>query len=91
VEAINWTQPPLESQLADNTLWLETKKMFGHNNEVVCMKMSHNGKWLASSSKARYTHSCHVIIWSVQSQELLAKLEGHESTVVCVDFSSDGK
>lgn len=65
--------------------------MFGHNNEVVCMKISNNGRWIASSSKARYTHSCHIIIWSTQAKELVSKLEGHESTVVCVDFSFDDK
>jgi WD40 repeat protein len=70
-------------------LSLEIKKMFGHNNEVVTMKLSNNGKWLASSSKARFTQSCHVIIWSTKTKELLTKLEGHESTVVCLDFSFD--
>jgi WD40 repeat protein len=101
VEAISWKQPPLESQLADNTLWLEIKKLYGHNNEVVTMKMSGDGRWLASSSKARYTQSCHVIIWSLEGSNsssstgpqmsLVTKLENHESTVVCLDFSYDNK
>lgn len=65
--------------------------MFGHNNEVVTMKMSKDGRWLASSSKARYTQGYHVIIWSTQQQDLVSKLEGHESTVVCIDFSHDGQ
>lgn len=91
VAAIDWQYPPLESQLADHTLWLETKKMFGHNNEVVCMNISPCGKWLASCSKARYSHSCFILLWSLETYELVAKLQGHESTAVCLEFSPDGQ
>ncbi len=65
--------------------------MFGHNNEVVCMAMSPNGKWLASSSKARYSHSCFILLWSLETHSLVAKLSGHESTASCLEFSPNGR
>lgn len=90
VATLNWRSPPLESQLADHTLWLEIKKLFGHNNEVVAMSISDCGQWIASTSKARYSQPCHVFVWKVHSiseVQLVSRLDGHESTAVCLIFS----
>ena len=67
------------------------KKLFGHNNEVVSMTLSSCGKYLASSSKARYSHNCFLLVWSAETYEVIATLPGHESTVVCLAFSPDSK
>jgi WD40 repeat protein len=32
---------PLEGQLADETIWPEVNKLFGHKNDVVCLARSH--------------------------------------------------
>eukprot|EP01034_Spumella_vulgaris_P028955 gene28953-35916_t len=91
VSSIDWRFHPLEGQLADHTLWPEVKKLFGHNNDVMCMHISGDGKWLASANKARDTKTAQILLWDAQGRDLIARLAGHESTVVTVKFSPDNK
>lgn len=75
--------------------------MFGHTNEVMCMCISRDGRWLASASKARDAASASVLLWTAPSSasasdtsahlQLRDRLSGHESTVVCVQFSPNGR
>lgn len=78
----------------------EVNKMFGHTNEVMCMCISKDGRWLASASKARDAATASVLLWTATSSatsgasahlQLRDRLPGHESTVVCLQFSPDGK
>lgn len=103
VAAVDWSQPPLECQLADYTIWpgelllsaclllpgpisaqcewptshashtvtqmrpfvpcAETKKVFGHSNDVMCLAVSADGRWLASACKARDSSTAAVHLW----------------------------
>ena len=44
-------EPPLEEQLAHNTLWEEVRKLYGHGNEVWCMAADGGGAVLATACK----------------------------------------
>jgi WD40 repeat protein len=83
----------------------EVNKMFGHNNEVMCMALSSDGVWLASASKARDASTATVLLWTAPAGsnntgagagagpnlQLVERLPGHESTVVCLQFSPDSR
>lgn len=45
------TEPPIEEQLAWNTLWPESHKLYGHGNELFSLCCDHEGKLVASSCK----------------------------------------
>jgi len=91
VTGLDWSQPPLEGQLADHTIWPETKKLFAHNYDIVAMTLSNNGKILASSCKARNSHSAGINTWDTGSMLSIQNLMIHESTVVCLKFSHNDK
>lgn len=55
------------------------------------MNLSPCGRYLVSSCKARYSHSCFMIVWAIETSEILCHLPGHESTVVCLEFSPNGQ
>ena len=91
VGGLDWNQPPLEGQLADHTIWPETKKLFAHNYDIVAITLSTSGKILASSCKARNSQSAGINTWDTVSMLSLQNLMIHESTVVCLKFSHDDK
>jgi len=93
VEALDWSAPPLEGQLADHTIWPESKKLFGHSNDVLCVALSStaSGSWLASASKARDAATAAIVLWDPEKMAAVSKLQVHESSVVCLQFSSDGR
>lgn len=43
--------PPLEEHLAQNTLWPEIVKLYGHANHVFCLAADPRSKYLASACK----------------------------------------
>lgn len=91
VAGLDWSQPPLEGQLADHTIWPETKKMFAHNYDIVAITLSNNGKILASSCKARNSQSAGINTWDTESMLSIQNLMIHESTVVCLKFSHNDR
>ena len=38
--------------------------MYGHNNGVVCVAISHCGSWLASACKARDRETAAILLWN---------------------------
>ena len=59
--------PPLEEHLAQNTLWPEVIKLYGHGNDLYCVAADPRGEFVASACKAqagawslalRLGHSC---------------------------------
>ena len=45
--------PPLEEHLAQNTLWPEVFKLYGHANHIFSMAADPQGIWLASACKVQ--------------------------------------
>jgi elongator complex protein 2 len=87
VQDMDWTTPPLEGQLADHTLWPETRKLFGHTGDVMCMAIAHSGAVLASACKGRNPETSSIIIWDTGLMKQVGSIMAHESTVVCIRFS----
>jgi WD40 repeat protein len=53
-----------------------------YNSDVISVKFSHNGKWLATGSI-----NTEICIWNVEDQSLVKRLTGHSSTIKDVCFS----
>lgn len=70
---------------------LEIKKLFGHTNEVMSMVISPSGDFLATAAKARDAATATILLWSAKKKELVDRLPGHESTVVCLKFSPNNR
>ena len=98
--------PPLEGQLADYSVWPETKKLYGHTNDIVCMALnlapsttrddscsetSHKGRYLATACKARNAQTAAILLWDTVTMTQVGALLGHDSTVSCLGFSPDGR
>jgi elongator complex protein 2 len=81
--------PPLEEHLAQNTLWPEVRKLYGHGNDVFCACSSPSGRVIASACKAQSTGAAAVWVWEVGSWKALAQLPGHTLTVTQLEFSPD--
>lgn len=82
--------PPLEEHLAQNTLWPEIRKLYGHGNDVFCVSASPSGRVIASACKAQSAGAAAVWVWEVGSWKSLAQLSGHTLTVTQLEFSPDG-
>jgi WD40 repeat protein len=52
----------------------EVQKMYGHNNGVVCITISHCGRWLASASKARDRDTAVILLWDAAKYALPSTL-----------------
>ncbi|EQC34956.1 hypothetical protein SDRG_07753 [Saprolegnia diclina VS20] len=80
-------------QLARRSLWPEVQKLYGHGNELLCVRRSHTGDVLASTCKARDESAAAIWLWRKDeaSTSLVAaqQLPGHSSSVVQLAFSSD--
>ena len=65
----------IESQLSDLTVWPETQKLFGHDNDVICLcisnnntnkyKYSNNKSILVSACKAKDAKSAVLLLWDL--------------------------
>ncbi len=99
VHALDWAQPPLESQLSDLTVWLEEHLLFGHTNDIMCLDITQTpdkgGKrWMATACKARNADTAAILLWDLahpRGPSVVARLPGHESTVTSVQFSPCGR
>ncbi|CAB9523680.1 Elongator complex protein 2 [Seminavis robusta] len=96
---------PLERDLGALSLWLETRKLFGHNTELYCVTSTLEAKTaamlgkqdddvlllVASTTKARDVDAAAIRIWNPQNGECVQVLSGgHKSTVATMSFSPDG-
>ncbi|GLT87167.1 hypothetical protein SLE2022_052650 [Rubroshorea leprosula] len=77
-----------DHQCGRNRIPSQTLKILQtHRDEVWFLQFSHNGKYLASSSK-----DCSTIIWEVKENGQVAlkhSLSGHQKTVLTVSWSPD--
>lgn len=79
----------------------EIRKLFGHANEVMCISISPDSHWMASCCKARDALTAQIVLWrrtaavcgrsDSGAMEIVRRLAGHESTVVCLQFSPDSR
>ncbi|MED6130952.1 Elongator subunit elp2, variant 2 [Stylosanthes scabra] len=84
-----FTEPPIEDQLAWNTLWPETHKLYGHGNELFSLCCDHRGELVASSCKAQSSNVAEVWLWQVGSWKSVGRLQSHSLTVTQMEFSHD--
>ncbi|KAK1553454.1 hypothetical protein Q3G72_035458 [Acer saccharum] len=84
-----FTEPPIEDQLAWNTLWPESHKLYGHGNELFSLCCDHQGKLVASSCKAQSTAVAEIWLWEVGSWKAVGRLQSHSLTVTRIEFSHD--
>lgn len=88
---VEFTEPPIEEQLAWNTLWPESHKLYGHGNELYSLCSDHSGKLVASSCKAQSASVAEVWLWQVGSWKSVGRLHSHSLTVTQMEFSHDDK
>jgi len=60
----------------------------GHDDQVTCIAISHNGKLLASGQKG---DNADVLVWSFDQGKLLYKLSEHDHMITTLDFSHDDR
>jgi elongator complex protein 2 len=90
-EKFNYSIPPDEDFLTNNTLWPETNKLYGHGYEIISVAASHDGSIIASGGKAQSEKHSKLFLWNTKNNTLISKLEGHTLTIVQIEFSKDDK
>lgn len=80
----------LEEHLAQNTLWPEIQKLYGHGDQVYALAASPCGKVLASACKAQREDIAEIFLWDTFSWKLLQQLRGHSLTITRIQFSPNG-
>ena len=83
------TCPPDESALAQDTLWPELAKCYGHGYEIFTLASSHDGNVLASSCASKQAEHSSVRLWSTKTWTTEQVLDLHNLTVVEMEFSPD--
>ena len=63
-----------------------TGQLEGHTEQIWCVRISENGKWVLSGETGG-----NILLWAAANGACTACLQGHEGTVLCVRFSRDGK
>ncbi|KAL7537175.1 hypothetical protein ACHAXR_007644 [Thalassiosira sp. AJA248-18] len=107
IKSIGELKLPSERDLGVTTLWPESRKLFGHESELVCLdayrapSSSLSGgsvvdtttTLVASSCKARNdVASAAIRLWDARKGKCVGILKGgHRSTVSTMSFSRDGK
>lgn len=86
VEIPKW---PLEDFLSTHTLWPETRKLFGHHNEISALALAHTSKILASACKAQNEQDAEIILWNLETMAQMGRLQGHKLTILGLSFSPD--
>lgn len=85
------TEPPPEENLAWNTLWPESHKLYGHGNELFAMCCDHEGKIIATACKAQSANVAEIWLWQVGSWRVVGRLHSHALTVTEMKFSCDDR
>nr|XP_012220137.1 PREDICTED: probable elongator complex protein 2 [Linepithema humile] len=84
-------KPPTEEELAQNTLWPELQKLYGHGYEIFCMAARRDGQLLATACKSTSVEHSAIILWSTDTWSQVQKLVSHQLTVTQMEFSPNGK
>ncbi len=82
----------MEEHLAQNTLWPEVRKLYGHGNDVYCLAADPRGRYLASACRAQSAATAGIWVWDVAGKWVgLGALAAHTLTVTQLAFSPDGR
>ena len=82
--------PPLEDELARQTLWPEHEKLYGHGYEISCLAISKSGSLVATACKASSLGHAVIRMYERKSWRALdPPLSGHSLTVTGMAFSDD--
>ncbi|KRZ27637.1 Elongator complex protein 2 [Trichinella pseudospiralis] len=84
-------EPLLATDLAQNTLWIEVHKLYGHGFELHTVASNHAGSFVASACLATCEAHAKIFLWSTVDWRLKTSLEGHKLTVTRICFSHDDK
>lgn len=90
-EDLTTYEPPTEEELAQNTLWPELQKLYGHGYEIFCMAARHDGQLLATACKSTNIEHSAIILWSTDSWSQIQILVSHQLTVTQMEFSSNDR
>lgn len=66
ISRYNYSVPPDEDFLTNNTLWPETNKFYGHGYEIIAIAASNDGKIIASGAKAQAEKHAKLFLWNVE-------------------------
>ena len=84
-----YSRAPAEEALASATLWPESRKLYGHGDDVCCVAAHSCGTLVASACEARSAEAAAIWIWDSSSDwRPLGKLPGATLTVVALHFAS---
>ncbi|KAG2446088.1 hypothetical protein HXX76_000688 [Chlamydomonas incerta] len=61
----------------------------GHSDKVSCLALSRSGKYLASGQITYMGFTADIIIWDLESKQLLHRMALHKVKVQALDFSCD--
>lgn len=87
VSKANFSVPPDEDFLYNNTLWPENSKLYGHGYDVIAVASSHDGTLIASGGKSQSEKHSKLFLWDAAKKNLIKKLDGHVLTIVQIQFS----
>ena len=87
----NYSRPPAEDILVQNTLWPEVAKLYAHGYEIFTLASNHKGSLLASACKASQTEHANIVLWDTMTWTKSATLNSHNLTVVQMVFSPNDK
>ncbi|KAL6440407.1 hypothetical protein ACFW04_003145 [Cataglyphis niger] len=87
----NVYEPPTEEELAQNTLWPELQKLYGHGYEIFCMAARHDGQLLATACRSTSIEHSAIILWSTNTWSQVQKLFSHQLTVTQMQFSPNDR
>ncbi|CAG9464423.1 unnamed protein product [Pedinophyceae sp. YPF-701] len=85
------TGPPLEEHLSQNTLWPETRKLYGHGNDLFCLAADPRGRVVASACVAKTASAAGIRLWDTRTWAPAGELKGHSLTVTQLSFSRCGR
>jgi len=83
--------PPSELVLQSDTLWPEAHKLYGHGNELKCVCISHDGRYIASAASAARAEDANILLWDAHNFHLLGSVAVHRLTVTRLCFSHDDR
>ena len=86
------SHPPLEDQLARQTLFPEVEKLYGHGYEIFAVGASHDGSTIATACKATSIEHAVIRLYETRGwHELKPSLKFHTLTATCLSYSWDDR